>query len=161
MASVMSGVTLGSRHVFFSFCIDFFVDSVPRNSFTTVEPRYCAILEQKEDLMSLELRLPRARDYSYHSYDRVWLVRCVWKWWFNLTLYLLLTNERLIVSSAWIRRFIKLKIIIWTLRAIIFTKWTNFSNISLNFLVWQNIRQNVQTKDVLYIFFGELVCFPH
>lgn len=25
----------------FNFCIDFLVDSVPRNSFTTVEPRYC------------------------------------------------------------------------------------------------------------------------
>lgn len=48
----MSGETLGSRHVFFSFCIDFFVDSVPRNSFTTVEPKYYAILEQKKDRVS-------------------------------------------------------------------------------------------------------------
>ena len=44
----MSGVILGSRKVFFSFCIDFFVDSVPRNSLTTVEPRYYIIYKQKE-----------------------------------------------------------------------------------------------------------------
>lgn len=48
----MSGMTLGSRQVFFSFCIDFFVDSVPRNSFTTVEPRYYAIFEQKKNRTS-------------------------------------------------------------------------------------------------------------
>jgi len=40
---VMSGVIRGSRKVFLSFCIDFFVDSVPRNSLTTVEPRYYII----------------------------------------------------------------------------------------------------------------------
>lgn len=44
----MSGVIRGSRKVFFSFCIDFFVDSVPRNSLTTVEPRYYIVQEQKE-----------------------------------------------------------------------------------------------------------------
>ena len=42
MASMMSGVPLASlvEDDFFSFWMDFFVDSVPLSSFTTVEPRY-------------------------------------------------------------------------------------------------------------------------
>lgn len=42
MASMMSGVPLASlvEDDFFSFWMDFLVDSVPLSSFTTVEPRY-------------------------------------------------------------------------------------------------------------------------
>lgn len=38
---MISGESLGSLVDFFNFCIDFFVDSVPRSSLTTVDPKYC------------------------------------------------------------------------------------------------------------------------
>lgn len=54
MASMMSGVAVSSLLVFFSFWIDFFVDSVPRSSFTTVEPKYC-----KPNINNLKTRAVR------------------------------------------------------------------------------------------------------
>jgi hypothetical protein len=43
IARTMSGVALASLmdDDFFSFWMDFLVDSVPLSSLTTVEPRYC------------------------------------------------------------------------------------------------------------------------
>lgn len=44
--STSSSFAWSAEEEAFSFCIDFFVDSVPRSSFTTVEPRYCRDLDK-------------------------------------------------------------------------------------------------------------------
>ena len=58
MASTMSGVDLASLmdDDFFSFWMDFLVDSVPLSSFTTVEPRYCDGQNNKTHFVRVQFR---------------------------------------------------------------------------------------------------------
>ena len=77
MASMMSGVPLASlvEDDFFSFWMDFLVDSVPLSSFTTVEPRYycdqnkmthflTSYIRSKISVTNINIRIKKNQLYS-------------------------------------------------------------------------------------------------